>query len=169
MSNLNRQSSIVNHQHYTSHSPDETMRFGADLGRHLFPGAVIALSGDLGSGKTCLAQGIARGLDVPEDSYVTSPTYTLVNEYHGRLTLFHVDVYRLEGIADLEDIGFDEIVAGDGVTVIEWAEKIMPGLPHNHLSIVLSIIDDQSRSFEISGHGEEYRDIMRALSESFPA
>ena len=89
-----------------SHSPAETIRIGEQLGKQLFPGALIALIGNLGSGKTCIVQGIARGLDIPEVLYVTSPTYTLVNEYHGRLILFHVDLYRLEGSSDLEDIGF---------------------------------------------------------------
>jgi tRNA threonylcarbamoyladenosine biosynthesis protein TsaE len=110
MSNSNPQPATRNPQHYTytPHSPEETIRFGVQLGRQLFPGALIALSGELGSGKTCLVQGIARGLDVPEGLYVTSPTYTLINEYHGRLTLFHIDVYRLEGVPDLEDIGFSD-------------------------------------------------------------
>ncbi len=164
MNTLNRQSSIVNRQYYTSHSPEETIHFGTQLGKRLFPGAVIALSGDLGSGKTCLVQGIARGLNVPEGLYVTSPTYTLVNEYHGRLTLFHIDVYRLEGSSDLEDIGFDEILAADGVTVIEWAEKILDILPQERLSILLAILDDQSRSLEITGYGQKYSDIMSVFT-----
>lgn len=156
--------STLNRQHYTSHSPEETIRFGAQLGRQLFPGAIIALSGDLGSGKTCLVQGIARGLEVPEGLYVTSPTYTLVNEYHGRLTLFHIDVYRLEGSSDLEDIGFDDILAAGGVTVIEWAEKVLDRLPQERLSILLSILDDQHRSLEITGCGRNYRNIMSVLT-----
>ncbi len=166
MSNSNPQPATRNPQHYTytSHSPEETIRFGVQLGRQLFPGALIALSGELGSGKTCLVQGIARGLDVPEELYVTSPTYTLVNEYYGSLTLFHLDVYRLGGTADLEDIGYDEILGGDGVVVIEWAEKIMDGLPEERLSINLSILDDQSRSLEITGYGQKYRNIIIALT-----
>lgn len=146
-----------------SHSPAETIRIGAQLGKQLFPGALIALSGDLGSGKTCLVQGIAIGLNVPEKLYVTSPTYILVNEYHGRLILFHVDVYRLEGASDLEDIGFDEIIAADGVTVIEWAEKVLDGLPKDRLSILLSILDNQRRSLEITAYGKKYIDVISAI------
>jgi tRNA threonylcarbamoyladenosine biosynthesis protein TsaE len=149
-----------------SSSPEETTEIGVQLGRQLFPGALIALIGDLGSGKTCLVQGIARGLDVPEVLYVTSPTYTLVNEYHGRLILFHVDVYRLEGTSDLENIGLDEMIAADGVTVIEWAEKVLDGLPKDRLSILLSILDDQSRSLEITACGKKYIDVISAISHT---
>jgi tRNA threonylcarbamoyladenosine biosynthesis protein TsaE len=158
--------SISHSQKIISHSPAETIRIGAQLGRQLFPGALIALSGDLGSGKTCLAHGIAKGLNVPEALYVTSPTYTLVNEYHGRLILFHVDVYRLEGTSDLEDIGFDEIIAADGVTVIEWAEKVLDALPKERLSILLSILNDQGRSLEIMAYGKKYIDIISAISHT---
>ena len=153
-------------QKIISHSPAETIRIGTQLGKQLFPGALIALSGDLGSGKTCLVQGLAFGLNVPEKLYVTSPTYTLVNEYHGRLTLFLVDVYRLEGPSDLEDIGFDEIIAAEGVTVIEWAEKVLDALPKERLSILLSILDDQDRSLEIMGYGKQYIDIISAISHT---
>ena len=149
-----------------SRSPAETIRIGTQLGRRLFPGSLVALSGDLGSGKTCLVHGIAMGLNVPEELYVTSPTYTLINEYHGRLVLFHVDVYRLEGVSDLEDIGFDDIIAVDGVTVIEWAEKVLDGLPKERLSILLSILDDQSRSLEITAYGKKYIDIINAISHT---
>ena len=107
--------------HIISPAPEETFRLGAFLGKHVTNGSVIALSGELGSGKTCLAQGIARGLKVPEDLYVTSPSYTLVNEYPGRLRLFHVDLYRIENIAEIDEIGLDEIMGCDDVTVIEWA------------------------------------------------
>ena len=153
-------------QKIISHSPAETIKIGTLLGKQLFPGALIALSGDLGSGKTCLVQGVAFGLNVPETLYVTSPTYTLVNEYHGRLTLFHVDVYRLHGSVDLEDIGFDEIIAAGGVTVIEWAEKVLDGLPKERLSIFLSILDDQHRSLEITAHGKKYIDVISAISHT---
>ncbi|MFH1674731.1 MAG: tRNA (adenosine(37)-N6)-threonylcarbamoyltransferase complex ATPase subunit type 1 TsaE [Pseudomonadota bacterium] len=166
MSNRNPQSAIQNPKLYTCHSPEETTRFGVQLGRQLFPGALIALSGELGSGKTCLVQGIALGLDIPAEVYVTSPTYTLVNEYHGRLTLFHIDVYRLEGATELEDIGFSDILAADGVTVIEWAEKVLDGLPQERLSILLSILDDRSRSLAITGYGQKYRNMINALTPS---
>jgi tRNA threonylcarbamoyladenosine biosynthesis protein TsaE len=151
--------------HYISHSPEETISLGAQLGRRLFPGAVIALTGDLGSGKTCLVQGIAMGLAVPEEFYVTSPTYTIINEYPGRLALFHVDVYRLAGPGDLDDIGFDEIMAQDGLTVIEWAEKVADRLPKERLSISLLITGDRSRSIEIRACGKRYVEIIDGMSD----
>lgn len=158
--------SISRVQKIISRSSTETIRIGEQLGGQLFPGTLIALSGDLGSGKTCLVHGIASGLDVPEGIYVTSPTYALVNEYHGRLILFHVDVYRLEGTSDLEDIGFDEMIAADGVTVIEWAEKVLHRLPKERLSILLSILDDHSRSLEITAYGKKYIDVISAISHT---
>ncbi len=143
-----------------SHSPEETVRLGAFLGKHLTNGSVIALSGELGCGKTCLTQGIARGLQVPEDLYVTSPTYTLVNEYPGRLRLFHVDLYRLGTIVELDEIGLDEIMGCDNVTVIEWAEKMIEVLPKKRLFISISIEDHQIRNFLLSGSGQSAVDLI---------
>lgn len=141
-------------RHIISRSPLETLHFGALLGKYLTKGSVIALSGELGSGKTCLAQGIARGLRVPEHFYVTSPSYTLVNEYPGWLRLFHVDLYRIENVAQLDDIGLDEILGPDDVTVIEWAEKIGEVLPEERLSISISIVDDQTRKLHLMASGQ---------------
>jgi len=106
--------------HIISRSPEETLHFGEVLGTHVTKGSVIALSGELGTGKTCLAQGIAKGLRVPEHLYVTSPSYVLVNEYAGSLRLFHLDLYRIDNVAQLDDIGIDEMLSSDDVTVIEW-------------------------------------------------
>jgi len=140
--------------HIISPAPEETFRLGAFLGKHVTNGSVIALSGELGSGKTCLAQGIARGLKVPEDLYVTSPSYTLVNEYPGRLRLFHVDLYRIENIAEIDEIGLDEIIGCDDVTVIEWAEKIIEILPKERLFISIAILDEQRRDLLLTGYGQ---------------
>lgn len=138
-----------------SRSYEETLRLGAVLGERLTHGWVIALSGELGSGKTCLAQGIAKGLKVPEDLYVTSPSYTLVNEYPGRLRLFHVDLYRIENSNEVDEIGLEEIMERNDVTVIEWAEKIVGMLPEERLSISISIVDDQTRNLLFTGYGQE--------------
>ena len=137
-----------------SHSPEETVRLGLFLGKHLTKRSVVALSGELGSGKTCLTQGIARGLQVPEDLYVTSPSYTLMNEYPGRLRLFHVDLYRIGSIVEVDEIGLDEIIGGDDVTVIEWAEKMIDVLPKERLFILISIVDDQTRNLHLTGCGQ---------------
>jgi len=122
-------------------SPEETRRLGEAIGRTLTAGSIVALSGDLGAGKTTLAQGIARGLDIPETFAITSPTFTLVNEYPGRLTLYHVDLYRLGGAADLETLGYEEFFFADGVTVVEWAEKISDILDEGCIFIELRYID----------------------------
>jgi len=155
--------------HIVSHSPEETVRLGAFLGKYLTNGSVIGLSGELGSGKTCLTQGIARGLQVPEDLYVTSPSYTLVNEYPGRLRLFHVDLYRIGNVVELDEIGLDEIIGGDDVTVIEWAEKIIDVLPKERLFISISIVDDQTRNLHLTGCGQGAVDLIkRCLLEFGP-
>lgn len=152
-----------------SHCPEETLRVGAFLGQHLAKGSVVALSGELGSGKTCLTQGIARGLEVPEGFYVTSPSYSLVNEYPGRLRLFHVDLYRVRDVLELEEIGLDEIIGTDGVTVIEWAEKLVGVLPDERLSVSISIVDNQTRDLHLTGHGQSAVDLLEKCSDELYA
>ncbi len=152
--------------HIISRSPEETLHFGALLGRHVTKGSVIALSGELGSGKTCMAQGIAKGLRVPENLYVTSPSYVLVNEYAGSLRLFHMDLYRINNVAELDDIGIDEMLSSDDVTVIEWAEKMGDVLPEERLFVSISIIDDQTRDFHLTASGQNAVDLLeRCLLE----
>jgi tRNA threonylcarbamoyladenosine biosynthesis protein TsaE len=135
-----------------SDSPEETFRIGRILADGLVAGDVVALTGELGSGKTCLTQGIASGLGVPESYAVTSPTFTLINEYPGRdLVLYHLDLYRLTGCADLPDIGYDEYLAGGGVVVIEWAEKVLEAVPANALFVVMKYVEENVRRIEITG------------------
>lgn len=122
-------------------SPVETARVGELLGRLLVPGDVVCLIGDLGAGKTNLAQGLARGLGIIDQ--VTSPTFTLINEYNGRLPLFHMDLYRLEGAGDLADLGYEEYIYGDGVTVVEWADRAIEALPLERLDIKLYAVADE--------------------------
>jgi len=126
-----------------------TRALGRLIGGVLKAGDVVALTGELGTGKTCLTQGIAEGMGIPGDYRITSPTFTLVNEYPGRLTLYHVDVYRLAGQTDLYDLGFDEFSEGQGVVVIEWAEKIREAVPEGTLWIYLSYLDDTTRRIEV--------------------
>lgn len=123
-------------------APAETARVGEFLGQLLGPGDVVCLIGDLGAGKTNLAQGLARGLGITDQ--VTSPTFTLINEYHGRLRLFHMDLYRLEGAEDLADLGYEEYIDGDGVTVVEWADRAMEALPLERLDIKLYAVADEA-------------------------
>jgi len=132
-----------------SHSPTETLEYGRRLAAELQPGAVLALTGALGAGKTCLVKGIARGLGVEQE--VTSPTFTLIHEYRGgRLPLYHVDLYRLDSIEQAVGIGIEEYLPGDGVTVIEWAEKIESLLPPGTKRLRLSLVNDTSRRIEVA-------------------
>ena len=123
-------------------------------------GSVIGLSGELGSGKTCLAQGIAVGMGVPEELYVTSPSYVLINEYPGSIRLFHLDLYRINDVVQLDDIGVDEILGSNDVTVIEWAEKMGNVLPRERLFVSISIIDDQTRDFHLTASGQSAVDLL---------
>ncbi len=139
---------------------EETRKLGKKIGKQLMPGAVIALTGELGSGKTVFVQGLAAGLAVPADYYITSPTFTLINEYPGRHPFYHVDLYRIETLDDLEEIGFYDIVHGEGVTAIEWADKLPENMLTEHLEIHLEIIDDDSRKILITSHGLEYLNLI---------
>ena len=149
-----------------SRSPEETRRFGVFLGRHAPSGLVIALSGELGAGKTCLTQGIARGLGVPEEFYVTSPSFTLVNQYPGRIDLCHVDLYRIETRVEIEETGLEEMMLAQHVVVVEWADKAAEILPYERLSILMSIVDDQVRHLQLTGCGQEASHLVEK-SETF--
>lgn len=135
----------------TSEDPTETLRIGKILGNSLRGGDVVALTGELGAGKTCLTQGIAIGLGVSGSYPVTSPTFTLVNEYPGNeAVLYHLDVYRLKDSTDLDEMGYEEYLLGGGVLVIEWAEKIRDAVPDEALFIVISWLDENVRKIEFS-------------------
>jgi len=122
---------------YLSHSVAETERIGEELGRNLKPGAVLAYRGDLGAGKTAFTRGLARGLGYA--GRVTSPTFTIVNEYEGRIPLFHFDLYRLDSADDLFAIGWEDYLARDGVCAVEWSERAEDALPEDAVNIRFSI------------------------------
>lgn len=130
-----------------SHSPEETQAVGARLGARLRAGDVVACIGELGAGKTCFLQGLAGGLGVETD--VTSPTFVLVNQYRGRLPVYHVDAYRTESLTELVDLGLEEMLHGDGVTVIEWADKLLPLLPPSTITVTITGLGDQPREIVI--------------------
>jgi len=138
-------------------SPEETIQVGKKLGALLRAGDVVCLNGDLGTGKTRFAQGVACGIGVGDP--VTSPTFTLINEYRGRLPLYHIDVYRLNDELEMEDLGYEEYFYGDGVTLVEWAERVAGLLPVERLDIYIS------RSPE----GEDFRDITLVPRGEGPA
>lgn len=130
-------------------SAEETVRFARTLGERLAPGTVISLRGALGSGKTVIAKALAEALSIPEP--VTSPSYTLIQEYHsGRIPLIHIDLYRLGEIDEFELLGGEELLYGDTVTIIEWSELIDELLPSYTISIELRIRDDLSREITVS-------------------
>lgn len=145
----------------TTFSLDETRSFGQKIGATVTGGTVIALTGDLGSGKTSFVQGLARGLEVPPDYYITSPTYTLINEYPGRYRLFHVDLYRIESPFETEEIGLFDIMGGDGITVIEWADRIEDELPAEHLHLKFKILNDETRKIFINAYGSKENILLK--------
>ncbi len=145
-------------------SPEETIQLGQFIGEVLKPGSVIGLCGELGTGKTHLIKGLARGLGVDDRYYVTSPSFTIINEYPGRIPLNHFDLYRLEEMDQMEELGYEEYFYGEGVTVIEWAEKVLPLLPENRLMIEITHLSENRRKFRITGLGDPYRDIVGKIA-----
>ncbi len=146
-----------------TNSPFQTRALGQALGKRLYPGSVVALFGDLGSGKTCFSQGIALGLDVPKDIPVTSPTYTFINEYPGRLTLYHMDLYRIKNPGDLDEIGFYECVEGHGASVIEWACRLHKNDLAGHVRVDFSTPGKSRRELSLTGSGQKAIDLVNAL------
>ena len=134
---------------------EETQLLGRKIGALISAGTVICLTGDLGSGKTSFVQGLAMGLGVPDDYYITSPTYVLINEYPGRYPLFHVDLYRIEDPVDFEDIGLYEILHGKGVVAVEWADKLSKDFLSEYLTIHFEILNDKSRKITITVNGHD--------------
>ena len=148
----------------TTGSTDETVALGKRLGRLLDAGDVVALSGPLGSGKTYLTKGIALGLGLTDSRTVRSPTFILVSEYQGRLTLYHVDAYRLGSAAELASLGSDEFMTSGGVTVVEWAERVKRALPKEHLWVECRHAGERRRTFRFEAHGQRPADIVKRLS-----
>ena len=137
---------------FFTHSADETTALGYKIGKKLKKGDIIAMQGTLAAGKTTITKGIAQALDISEE--ITSPTFCLISEYYGKMPLYHMDVYRLEGTDDFINLGVEDMIYGRGVCIIEWSEKIMDELPKN--TIILRILpqDDNSRKIEIENFNE---------------
>ncbi|HAZ10257.1 MAG: tRNA (adenosine(37)-N6)-threonylcarbamoyltransferase complex ATPase subunit type 1 TsaE [Omnitrophica bacterium GWA2_41_15] len=128
-----------------TNSAKETMLIGERLARKLKPGDMIALSGDLGSGKTTFTKGIGKGLGVKDSKRINSPTFVLIKEYNGRVPLYHLDLYRLDDLKEIENLAIEEYIYGNGITVIEWAEKIKSILPKKHILVKFKIKGDNKR------------------------
>ena len=140
-----------------------TEDFGRRLATHLFPGAVVALIGSLGAGKTNLVRAIALGLDIPNPAVVNSPTFVLIQEYDARLPIYHFDAYRLTSESDFVALGVHEYFNEDGVCLIEWADKFPGSLPGERLEIRLTITGEHSRRVEMVGTGPRYQSIVEAF------
>ena len=147
-----------------THTDSQTRQAGKSLGLLIQHPIVIGLYGDLGSGKTTWVKGLAEGLEVPRNYPVTSPSFTLVNEYPGRLRLYHVDLYRLEGHLDFETIGLDEIVDAQGVVAVEWAQKTAGELPEDHVAVHMTLQPDESRLIQLKAGGLGSQFLLKRLS-----
>ena len=153
----------MNHFELISYSPEQTRAIGMRIGKLATANDTFLLVGTLGTGKTCLTQGIAWGLDIEE--YTLSPSFIIVREHYGRLPLYHIDLYRLDHIEEIADLGLDDYLYGNGVCVIEWAEKGKDILPSEHLLIQINYLTDTERGFQFKSSGQHYRKIIRQLKE----
>ena len=150
-----------------SHSPEETLHLGKSIGSSLISGDIILLFGDLGAGKTRLTQGICNGLGLEKDTYIRSPTFTLINEYQGRLPIYHIDLYRMDSHEEIYSLGLEEILFNQGITIIEWAEKLRSPKNSNNLilniedriEIYIKIISESEREFTFNTFSLEARSL----------
>ncbi len=150
---------------FNSNSLEETLLIAKNVGRLIEQGTVIALYGDLGSGKTSFVQGLGQGFCVPKDCYITSPTYTIINEYPGRVYIYHVDLYRIKK-NDLEDIGFYEIFNSKSVVAIEWAEKLGRDFFSDYLAVSLKTVSESLRAISIKGYGKRAGSLIEMLKKT---
>lgn len=138
---------------FTTKTSEETIELGFKIGQKLKKGNIIAMQGTLAAGKTTITKGIAKALEITDT--ITSPTFCLISEYYGKMPLYHMDVYRLEGSEDFENLGTEDMLYGDGVCIIEWSEKIMDSLPKETIIINIQPQDDGSRKIQISNWNNE--------------
>jgi len=146
-------------------NPNETKQIGRAIGNLLKPGDILLLFGELGTGKTCLTQGIADGIGIDDGQYVNSPSYILINVYKARIPIYHIDLYRILDADELFDLGLDEYLFGKGICIIEWADRLTE-LPNNYLKIILEWLDHDIRKFMITGVGTRYENIVEELSNN---
>ena len=148
---------------FLSKSPGQTKKLAKKIGKLLGEGDIVGLIGELGAGKTVFVQGLAGGLGVKASEYVRSPSFVLLNIYQGRFELYHFDLYRLDNLRELENIGYKEYFYGQGVSAIEWAEKIVPALPAEYLRIELHHRSPKERVIKIIPEGKRYRELVNKL------
>lgn len=150
---------------YYTASDQETINLGKDLGTVLIVGDVIALVGELGSGKTWFTKGLALGLGVSRDVIITSPSFSLVNEYRGRYTFFHMDAYRLESVYNFLSAGLDEYFYEEGVVAMEWADRWPEILPDWRLKVEFAIVGERSRKISLSGYHKRALRILKDVAQ----
>jgi len=147
---------------FISKNSDETIALGTKLARKLKPGDIVCLFGNLGTGKTTFTKGLAKGLKIKKET-VNSPTFVLMNVYQGKLPLFHFDLYRLNDLKEIAALGYEDFFYDNGVTVIEWADKLKTLLPKDYLGIYFSMKDKGKRVIELSATQKRFRTILKAL------
>jgi len=151
---------------YQTQSATETQKLGQRLGQRLQAGDVLCLSGDLGAGKTTFIQGIGQGWGL--DGRMTSPTFVIVRQYDHpdhKTTLFHLDTYRIQSDGDAESIGLDDMLSGEHIVLIEWAEHVQAWLPEDHLWVTISVVDDTQREFAFSPSGNRATLLINGLQD----
>lgn len=148
-------------------SPEATQSLAERLGQLLQPGDVVALVGELGSGKTLFSQGLASGLGVPKTFYITSPTFAIINEYPGRVPFYHLDLYRVRVRAEFSELGLEEILYGRGAVAIEWAERLGEDLPAERLEVHLTFLGEEERDITFSAFGDGSASRLASLIEEF--
>ncbi len=146
-----------------SRSPQQTRRWGERLGKLLRGGEIVGLTGELGSGKTCFVRGMAEGIEVGKEAWIRSPTFTLINEYHGRLALYHIDLYRLGSAQEMEELNLREYLYSDGVSVVEWFERLAASDVGDHLRVELAHIGANERRLVFTAYGKRYEEILNSL------
>ena len=149
-----------------SPSAENTRKWGIRLGKLLRGSEIIGLVGELGAGKTCFVRGLAEGLDVGRKTWIRSPTFTIVNEYHGRLPVYHIDLYRLESKGELEELNLREYLYSEGVSLIEWFEYFPADEVDDHLEVRLAYREGSKREVTFIPRGRRYEELVQALRES---
>ena len=150
---------------YLTKSDNETVNLGRKIGALLVNGDLVGLVGHLGSGKTWFTKGLALGFGVDPDMVITSPSFSLVNEYDGRHTLYHMDLYRLSGLSEVLGAGIEEYIHCEGVVVMEWADRWPEILPEQKLMIEIKIIDEQQREIKLSGESPRAQEIIHLITQ----
>ncbi len=148
-----------------SNNPRQTREIGLRIGRIVQSGDILLLSGNLGAGKTCLTQGIARGMDITE--YTSSPSFVVIKEYQGRIPLYHIDLYRIDRTEEIGDLGLDDYLYGNGVCVIEWADKALGLLPAQNMLIKMEYLAQTRRCLQFQPRGKRYIALLADLNKLF--